>query len=316
LKYFCNILISILAIGLVHCDSGSPGPLPAYIPSSGPILSDWESVGGQYVYTDAPTTDSEGNLYYAAIAQNRIYRMTPAGEVSVFAENTARSMGLMFAPDGRLISCRSLDAQIVAYDMQGDYEVLLEGELTQDPDVPKEYEFCNGLVVSSSGGIWFNDRINQEVIYLDANGEHQVVASGFRPNGIILSHDEKTLVTTDSNEPKLWAFDVQADGSLQEKPGYFDPVRMGKFKNRSKMSTTPGTNGMAIDNEGRYYTPSFVGIQVFSPEGKFLGIIKGPNAFVSGLKFAGTKSEYLYATASGGLYRLSIGNSGVTNPVN
>ncbi len=89
-------------------------------------------------------------------------------------------------------------------------------------------------------------------------------------------------------------------------PDYFDPVRLGKFKKKPRMSTIPGTNGMAMDNEGRYYASSFIGIQVLSPEGRFLGIIKSPQAFISGLHFAGTESEYLYATGVGGLYRISF----------
>jgi sugar lactone lactonase YvrE len=142
--------------------------------------------------------------------------------------------------------------------MQGGREVLLQGELTPDPRTSGvKKEFCNGLVVNSSGDIWFNDRINQQVIHLDASGKHRVVASGFRPNGIILSPDEKILVTTDSNDPKLWAFDVLEDGGLREKPAYFDPVLLGNApKNKPEMAGRPGTNGMTVDSEGRYYVAS------------------------------------------------------------
>jgi gluconolactonase len=324
LKYFCNILLIVLAIGLVQCDTG-PAPdsapsnkgksipvemPPEYDPPSGIITGKWENVDETYFYSDAPVADSEGNLYYAAIFQQRIYKMTPAGETSVFDEGTARTMGLAFAADGRLIACRNLDAQIVAYDMQGGREVLMQGELTPDPasrGPEKKMEFCNGLVVSSSGDIWFNDRLNEQIIHLGPDGQHKVVASGFRPNGIILSSDEKMLVTTDSNKAKLWAFDVLEDGSLQEKPDFFDPVVVVDLP-RQKASRVgkPGTNGMARDKLGRYYATSYVGVQVFDPEGKYLGLLKSPKIYLSGLAFAGVDSGYLYATGREGLYRTTI----------
>jgi len=162
-------------------------------------------------------------------------------------------------------------------------------------------EFCNGLVVSSSGDIWFNDRVNKQVIHLDTAGRHRVVASGFRANGIILSPDEKILVTTDSNAPKLWAFDVQADGSLQEKPDFFDPVLMISAPKRfPNLAGRPGTNGMTADSEGRYYVTSFRGIQVFGANGKFLGLMASPSRFLSDVTFAGKDGKYLYATGTGG----------------
>jgi gluconolactonase len=310
---------------LVQCDTG-PTPdsapknkgngkslsvekRPGFDPPPGIITGKWEKVIKTYNYSDAPAVDSEGNLYYAAIVQQRIYKRTPAGETSVFDEGTARTMGLAFAADGRLIACRNLDAQIVAYDMQGGREVLMQGELTPDPasrGPEKKMEFCNGLVVSSSGDIWFNDRLNEQIIHLGPDGQHKVVASGFRPNGIILSSDEKMLVTTDSNKPRLWAFDIQEDGSLQENSGFFDPIVVVDLPNqKASMVGKPGTNGMTMDDQGRYYVTSYVGIQVFDPDGKYLGLIEIPS-LLSGLVFGGPEGGYLYATGRAGLYRTTI----------
>jgi gluconolactonase len=327
MRTFCNILLGILAVGLIQCGTGSvnetdidaPDNAPSIqkaailTPLSGIFPGAWETLVSGYAYSDAPAVDQDGNIYYSAIMQDRIYKITPAGNVSLFDENTARTMGLMFAPDGRLIGCRNYDAQIIAYDMQGGREVLLQGELTPDPRTNGDKkEFCNGLVVSSSGDIWFNDRINQQVIHLDASGKHRVVASGFRPNGIILSLDEKILVTTDSNDPKLWAFDVLEDGSLREKPDYFDPVLLGKApKKWPKMAGKPGTNGMTVDPEGRYYVTSFMGIQVFQADGTFLGLMENPAPFLSDVAYSGLKSGYIYATGRGGLYRIPVMDSAV-----
>ena len=56
---------------------------------------------------------------------------------------------------------------------------------------------------------------------------------------------------------------------------------------------------MAIDSEGRLYVTSGApGIQVFSPEGKYLGVIPLPRA-ASSIAFAGPGKKILYAKGNG-----------------
>ena len=149
-------------------------------------------------------------------------------------------------------------------------------------------------------------------MFLDKDGSHRVVASGYRSNGIVLAKDGKMLVTTDSTNPKLWAYDVHADGSLIEKPDYFDPVRLlpGKVKGLvSSMQGKPGSNGMTVDKKGRFYVATFMGVQVFNPDGSFAGLIKDSPGYMTGITFAEPESDLLCATAGHALYRISIDTS-------
>jgi gluconolactonase len=319
-QHVSKVLVAMLAVVSLQCSDQSTytdsegrrfQPI-VYEPPARLASGDWETLLTTSIYSDAPVFDAAGNLYYAEIAENRIYKISPTGEASVFDENTARSMGLAFAPDGRLIACRNFDAQIVAYDMQGGREVLLQGDLSYEQSGTKG-EFCNGLVVSSAGDIWFNDRINEQIIYLAPTGRHQTVARGFRPNGIILSRDESMLITTDSNAPRLWAFEILPDGELREIPEFFAPVRMGK--NRKRRWVKPGTNGMTVDQEGRYYVTSFLGIQVYDSQGNMLGLIRSPAKFLSDVTIGGPNNAYLYATGRGGLYRIPIPPAGGSSMV-
>ena len=278
-------------------------PIPAEIVAPG---SDWETVATGYVYSDAPAADAQGEIYYSTNAQMRIYHLNANDELNVFDENTQLTMGLMFGPDGRLYGCRNRDAQIVAYDMQGNREVLLQGELTpvpKRPDAPAE--FCNDLVINSLGQIWFTDRLNRGVVYLAPDGSSRVVAEGFRSNGIALSADEKILAVTDSNEPKLWAFDVKADGSLIEKADFFAPIVLVEKIGPSEASRDrPGTNGMTIDSDGRFYVTSFYGIQIFDATGSYVGVIPPATPFMSNITFGGPDFSVLYATGLKGVFRL------------
>jgi gluconolactonase len=318
LRIFVGVCICFLSLMLLQCsDSDAPVADAVKAPShfKFPLVQgEWETLAGGYVYSDSPVADAEDNIYFSAIFQSRIYRIDPTGDVTVFDEDTAQTMGLAFSHDGRLIACRRVDAQIIAYDMQGGREVLLQGVPNTDPEKNiDETEFCNGIVVGPDGGMWFVDRVNENIVFLASDGSHRVVASGYRSNGIVLSNNGKMLVTTDSNDPKLWAYDVHADGSLTEKPGYFEPVRVLPKKVKGLVTSgngKPGSNGMAIDKKGRFYVATFMGVQVFNPDGSFAGFIKGLPGYMSGITFAGPESDFLYATGMNALYRISIDTSG------
>jgi gluconolactonase len=59
-------------------------------------------------------------------------------------------------------------------------------------------------------------------------------------------------------------------------------------------------DGMAIDDAGRLYVTSAPGVQVLSPEGRYLGLIPTPRPAIS-VAFAGAGKRTLYVVGSGAL---------------
>ena len=57
---------------------------------------------------------------------------------------------------------------------------------------------------------------------------------------------------------------------------------------------------MAVDAAGRLYVTSNPGVQVLSPEGKYLGIIPTPRGVIS-VAFSGPGKKRLYVVGSGAL---------------
>ena len=57
---------------------------------------------------------------------------------------------------------------------------------------------------------------------------------------------------------------------------------------------------MAIDAAGRLYVTSNPGVQVFDPDGKFLGLIPTPRGVIS-VAFSGAGKKTLYVVGSGAL---------------
>lgn len=270
--------------------------------------AEWEILAKNYIYTDGPVTDADGNFYFADVISRTIYKIDPEGEQTIFDDGTAMTMGMVISEDNVMYGCRNLDAQIVRYNWDGSYEKLAEGTLTPNPGAEARLipgEFCNDLAVNTDGGVWFTERPNNRVWYISPGGDTRVVAEGFRPNGVQVSLDKKMLYVGDSESPVMHAFRIGKNGSLKEIPGFFEPLVMPKRRDPKRIR--PGTNGMTMDDKGRLFVSTFMGIQVFDTQGILLGIIKQPKGgYVSNLELGGADGRWLYVTGSSLLARIRV----------
>jgi gluconolactonase len=174
------------------------------LPLSGVLVDgkNWELVSDGHKFTEGPAVDAKGQVYFTDIPQNKIHKIDLEGKVSVFLENSQGTNGLMFGPDGKLYGCQSGARKIVAFDDKGQVETIAD-----------EVD-SNDLVVGRNGGIFFTDPKGGRVWYINPKREKRVVAEGLKPNGVILTPDEGSLVVTDGQDPTLWTFRVEADGGF------------------------------------------------------------------------------------------------------
>ncbi len=260
---------------------------------------DWMLLADGFKFTEGPAADADGNVYFSDIPNSRIHRIDVEGNVTVFAEDTAKTNGLMFGAGGVLFGCRNGDKKIVAYRPDGSFETIAN-------DVE-----CNDLVVASDGSIWFTDPANSRVWYISPDRQKRVVAGGFRPNGVILSARQGSLVVTDSEQPHLWTFCVELDGSLSHGDRYYMPLQLLPGRDKA------GSDGMTVDDRGRLYVATHAGIQMFDPTGRLGGTIAKPqNRFLSNICFGGEGFGYLYATCSDKVYRRKVKPTGTPYFVN
>jgi gluconolactonase len=142
----------------------------------------------------------------------------------------------------------------------------------------------NDLVVAKNGHIYFN---SGGTYHISPDGKIESIGPDLRTNGIMLSPDEKTLYVT--NGAVVVAFDVQPDGSVKN------------LRDFAKLEAGGNGDGMAVDSMGRLYVSSQAnGIQVFTPQGKYLGVIPTPRA-VASIAFSGPDKKMLYMTGSGAI---------------
>jgi sugar lactone lactonase YvrE len=254
----------------------------------------WRLVGEGYKFTEGPAVDADGHVYFTDIPNNRIYEIELDDKVSLFAENTAGTNGLMFGPDGLLYGCRNGEKKIVTYDDKAQVQTVVEEVNSND------------LVVAGDGGIYFTDPPGGRVWYITPKREKKVVAEGIRPNGVILWPDQGTLVVTEALEPILWTFRVEPDGKLTNRDRYYGPLQVPPG------GGGPGSDGMKVDSIGRLYVATRAGLQMFDPTGRLGGTILKPHPGpLSNVCFGGKNFDTLYVTAGDKVFKRKTQATGV-----
>lgn len=260
-----------------------------------------------FQFTEGPAADAEGNVYFSDLRTERLYRVDTNDELSTVLEDSRRTNGLMFDRAGRLLACESGDdqqvgvARIVAIDLATkEFSPLVPGY------GGKPFNRCNDLVIDRQGGVYFTDimqgdpKLPQEtagVYYWD--GKEKVsrpIEDLDRPNGVILSPDEKTLYVLPSGAPVVMKYPLWRPGLL------------GKGSVFCKLPTPDdgkprGGDGLTVDTKGNLYVtaPAAKVVQVVGPTGNILGTIEFPEG-PSNCTFGGLGHRTLYVTARTSVY--------------
>jgi gluconolactonase len=262
--------------------------------------------------TEGPITLPDGSLIFTETTANRITRIDKDGKTSTFLENTNGSNALSFDSKGRLYSVQTVKMQVGIIYPKGSEKVLT------DNYNGTVYARPNDLIVDKKGGVYFSDAgLNPDqnpppppmplaVYYINPAGKTIRVAEGItRPNGVLLSRDEKILYVNDTNGEYLLAFDVQPDGTLRNRHNF------AKYEGVTRTPTriTSGADGLAIDSQGRVYVCTQIGIQVFSPQGQHLGTIPLSRP-PQNMAFAGPDKKTLYVVGRGAAYKIQMLSQG------
>jgi len=253
--------------------------------------------------TEGPIAMPDGSLLFTEqdAGDGQLVKIDKDDKVTVFLQNTNRTIGLAYDPKGRLIGVQSNIPRVaVLAPTRMTIAEQVEGLPLVSP---------NDLVADKKGGIYFTDPLGSRfrptpaartqplIVYIRPDGKVVKASEQVeRPNGITLSPDERVLYASDG--PQIDALDVQPDGTLRN----FRTFAMLKGGNADSMS---------IDNEGRLYVGTGgAGVQVIGAKGEHLGTIPTPLG-AQGTAFAGPDKKTLYVVGGGAVYKIAMLAQGV-----
>ncbi len=242
---------------------------------------------------------------------NRIVRLDEHDQPVTLVGNLHGPLGMTYdAKNGRLISLQTEPG------FTGPRVVWPAGKeaIIADNYEGKPFGRPNDIVADRNGGLYFTDIspnktvIPSAVYYVPPGGAPIRVAEGITtPNGLQLSHDEKTLYVNDTGGIDIYAFDVEPDGRLANRRVFASYVGRDQ-------TLPPGAppkseaDGLVTDDDGRLYALTESGIEVLSPTGQALGVI--PLWCITrrcqNLGFGGPDKRMLYVAGGGTLLRIPM----------
>lgn len=272
-------------------------------------------------WTEGPLWLAVKNLLlFSDVPENKVYQWKQDDTASVYLKNSGYtgslprkgetgSNGLTLDNNGNLLLCQSGNRQVVRMNAsldgpKADYTILAakyEGKKLNSP---------NDLVCDSKNNIYFTDptyglpngdtdterELNFEGVYkIGTDGKLTLLTDSIpKPNGIALSLDEKILyiASSDDKKPKWYAYTLDADGNLKDGHVLLDAKAL-----KEKADVKQGPDGFKIDKYGNLFAAGPDGINIISPQGKLLGLIKIYARKTSNCAFNESK-DILYITAT------------------
>jgi gluconolactonase len=269
-----------------------------------------DKVAGDCKFTEGPAEDGAGNVYFSDRPNDRILKVAPGGEVSIYREPSGGANGLIFDRSRRLVMCQHNLRRVSRLESDGSETVLADSYRGEKFIAP------NDLCVDLKGRIYFTDPYygpeaerhehTPAVYRIDAPGEvARLVISLLKPNGILITPDNKYVYVSDRGTQKLHRFEVLPGGALTPAGIVYD------------FSPDRGVDGMCLDVRGNIYAAAgdgaTTGLFVVSPGGKLL-LHKPMPEFSTNVTFGGKDRRDLYLTATTSVYRLRTVNPGIAWP--
>jgi gluconolactonase len=279
--------------------------------AEGPI---WVKSGGYLLFTDVP-----GNKMWKWSEKGGLEKfLDPSGaanpDMSVWREAGANGLAILDKKSILLADTGSRGIQKLDLKSKKKTPVAMSFE-------GKKFASPNDVTRMKSGVIFFTDPPygfkkfdDAPQIEIKFNGVYRMGKDGkvtaiekelYRPNGVALSPDERTLYVSQSEPTKaiINAYSLDADGNVTGKKLFHDATDLVG-------ENSPGLpDGLTVASDGTIFTSAPGGILVLSKEGKRLGRINDGKP-TANCKF-GDDGKTLYLTSKDMLARIRLNVTGV-----
>jgi gluconolactonase len=338
-KFSATLGAVLLALGTAACAATPPAPvkieeakIDRWDPAMDAIVpQDWkiEKLAEGFGWAEGPIwVKNGGYLLFTDVPGNKMWKWSEKGGLEKFLDPSGAAN-----PDPLI--WREAGANGLTLDGKGDVLLADTGnrgiqrlnlETKQKSPVAmafegKKFASPNDVTRMSNGVLFFTDppygykKFDEaEQIEIKFNGVYRRGTNGkvtaierelYRPNGVALSPDEKTLYVTQSEPTKaiINAYTLDKDGNVTGKKLFADLTDLVS-------DAAPGLpDGLTVAADGTVFTSGPGGILVISKEGKRLGRISDGRP-TANCKFGGD-GKTLYLTSKDMIARIRLNVSGI-----
>jgi gluconolactonase len=287
-----------------------------------------EQLGAGYQWAEGPLWLSDRRcLLFSDVPGNVIRQWTPRGGVVEFLRPSgfagadtshlreAGANGLARAAEDALLMCDTGNRALARLDLATREKTLICTHFAG-----KRFNSPNDLCLSRGGAVYFTDPTFglagmaaspirelafSGVFRRGGDGELRLIDDSLSfPNGIALSHDERTLFVSNCDPASaiIRAYALDADGAPTSASTFFDATPLIG-------AAAPGwPDGLKLDASGRLFACGPGGVLVLSPGGVLLGRIHAGRA-IANCAF-GEDGRTLFLTASDRIARIRLRTHG------
>lgn len=270
-----------------------------------------EKLASGMSFTEGPVwVDWLSSVVFSDIPADELKIWNAKDGLKTYRKPSHNSNGNTVASGERLITCEHTTRRVSVQKSGGPVQTLVdsyEGHKLNSP---------NDVVAKSDGTIWFTDPpygINIKQRELPGNNIFRfepktktlvaVLTNFDMPNGLCFSPDESKLYVADSGAPRhIRVFNCTRDNNV-DAGKVFCAIDKGL------------PDGIRCDKDGRIWSTSEEGIQIFSPKGELITKILVPET-PANLCFGGADRDTLFITARSSLYAIKVASQkhGVVAP--
>lgn len=282
-------------------------------------------------FPEGPVWMPDGSIVLVEIEARRLTRVGADGRVDTIAQMAGGPNGAALGPDGRFCIANNggfawaenehglFPSNFFPADYSG-------GRIERvDPAtgaIEVLYTECNGralrgpndLVLDVRGDFYFTDlgkraedRVERGAVYFargDGSAIMPVAAPTFTANGCALSPDGRVLYYVETESARLWAVDLNEDGTTTHAP--FPSPNGARFVAQCG-GAFQRFDSIAVDAEGNVCVATLMngGITIISPDAASVRHLPLPDPMVTNLCFGGPDlgTAYVTLSASGRLIR-------------
>jgi gluconolactonase len=265
-----------------------------------------EKLSSEFSFTEGPTCDAQGNVFFTDQNNNRIMEWSVDGALSTFMQPSGRANGMYMDAKGNLIACADEKNELWSIAPDKKVTVLIKDYQGKYLNGPNDVWVApNGMMFVTDPfykRTWWDHQTmaldGEQVYYLSADGKNlaRVTRDLKQPNGITGTPDGKTLFVSDIGAGRTYKYAIQPDGSLAGKT----------------LFCAKGSDGMTIDEQGNIYICGR-GVTVFDKTGKQVEQIDVAEPWTANVSFGGRDHKTLFITASKCLYSIRLNFKGA-NP--
>lgn len=198
----------------------------------------------------------QNTLWFVDFYTQGVYRVNDKGIAKKIVHIEQQPSGLGWLPDGRMLVVSMKDRKVLRLEN--------DGNLVVHADI---WEHCGGhandMVVSANGNAYVGnfgfdlmggaDHKNTGLVLVKPDGSSQIVAEELAfPNGMVISSDQKRLIVNELFGNKITQFDINEDGSLENKRDFANFGELGNEPNLGIRIENANIlpDGLALDADG------------------------------------------------------------------